>query len=67
MPMYEYECKQCGHTFEKLVFVSDSSKVRCPKCGGAQNEQLFSTFSSKNDDGSTVAAGTGSCGTSRFT
>lgn len=67
MPMYEYECKRCGHTYEKLVFSSDRSKVRCPECGGDQNEQLFSTFSSKNDDASIATVGSRQCGESRFT
>ena len=30
MPMYEYACEDCSHTFETLVFNGD--KVECPEC-----------------------------------
>ena len=43
MPLYEYRCDECGHTFEKLVFHLED-KVQCPKCqGGVQ--KLMSPFS----------------------
>lgn len=42
MPLYEYECKKCGHRFEKIVTkFSDPPETACPKCGGAV-EQLLS-------------------------
>ena len=31
MPVYEYTCERCGHTFEKIVFQKEE-EVRCPKC-----------------------------------
>jgi putative FmdB family regulatory protein len=34
MPTYEYECKRCGHTFEKFHSISASPPKRCPKCRG---------------------------------
>lgn len=34
MPLYEYECKQCGHRFEKIQKFSDEPEKICPKCGG---------------------------------
>jgi putative FmdB family regulatory protein len=43
MPLYEYKCKQCGHTFERLVF-HDQAGVRCPECGG-RVAKLMSPFS----------------------
>ena len=41
MPLYEYECKKCGHRFEKLRKFSDKPIKKCPECGGAV-EQLIS-------------------------
>lgn len=41
MPLYEYRCKKCGHTFEKIQQFSDRPVKKCPKCGGAV-EQLLS-------------------------
>ncbi len=33
MPIYEYGCDICGHTFERLQKVSDSPVKDCPECG----------------------------------
>jgi putative FmdB family regulatory protein len=41
MPLYEYQCKKCGHRFEKIVKFSDKPIKKCPECGGAL-EQLIS-------------------------
>lgn len=32
MPIYEYECKSCGHTHEELQKLSDSPLIVCPSC-----------------------------------
>ena len=34
MPLYEYECDQCGHRFEVIRRFSDPPLAACPKCGG---------------------------------
>jgi putative FmdB family regulatory protein len=41
MPLYEYECKKCGHRFEKILKFSDKPMKKCPDCGGVV-EQLIS-------------------------
>lgn len=41
MPLYEYQCKKCGHRFEKIQKFSDKMIKKCPECGGAV-EQLLS-------------------------
>lgn len=41
MPLYEYQCKKCGHRFEKIQKFSDKMIRKCPECGGAV-EQLLS-------------------------
>jgi putative FmdB family regulatory protein len=41
MPLYEYECKKCGHRFEKIQKFSDKMVKTCPECGG-QVEQMIS-------------------------
>ena len=34
MPIYEYQCPKCQHTFEEWVKASDSlGQEPCPKCG----------------------------------
>ena len=41
MPLYEYQCKKCGHLFEKIQKFSDKPVKKCPECGG-QVEQTIS-------------------------
>ena len=43
MPIYEYNCEQCSHKFDKLV-ISLDSQVKCPLCQG-DVKKLMSTFS----------------------
>ncbi len=33
MPIYEYKCKTCDHTFEKLQSFSAGQFQSCPRCG----------------------------------
>jgi putative FmdB family regulatory protein len=41
VPLYEYRCAKCGHTFEKIESVSAPRRRKCPKCG-ARAERLHS-------------------------
>lgn len=40
MPLYEYECKKCGHRFEKILKFSDKPIKKCPDCGGAVEQMI---------------------------
>ena len=42
MPIYEYECRACGHQFEALQKVSDAPLRKCPECGKPQLRKLMS-------------------------
>jgi putative FmdB family regulatory protein len=33
MPVYEYECEQCGVRFERLQRMADRPLTDCPECG----------------------------------
>jgi putative FmdB family regulatory protein len=33
MPIYEYECEDCGHTLDALQKLSDAPLRDCPSCG----------------------------------
>lgn len=33
MPIYEFECTDCGDQFERLQKLSDPDPTVCPKCG----------------------------------
>ena len=41
MPLYEYQCRKCGHRFEKIQKFSDPEVKKCPECGG-KVERLLS-------------------------
>ncbi len=32
MPIYEYQCQDCGHELEKLQKMSDAALTDCPSC-----------------------------------
>jgi putative FmdB family regulatory protein len=43
MPIYEYECRECGHRFEYLV-LRTTPPAECPSCKKTNLEQLISAF-----------------------
>ena len=45
MPIYEYGCQGCGHTFEQLQKVSDGPPSACPSCEGPEIKKLVSRTS----------------------
>ncbi len=40
MPLYEYTCRKCDHTFETLV--RNGETVECPECHSDRLERLLS-------------------------
>jgi putative FmdB family regulatory protein len=40
MPLYEYQCKKCGHRFEKIQKFSDKPVKKCPRCGGPVEQTI---------------------------
>lgn len=41
MPIYGYECEQCGHQFEVFQSMSDAPLRECPECKGALHKKLY--------------------------
>jgi putative FmdB family regulatory protein len=39
MPMYDFECTQCGHAFETVI-PSDAPSPPCPECGAATDRLM---------------------------
>ena len=35
MPTYEYQCKKCGHRFEKFQQITEAPLKSCPNCHGS--------------------------------
>ena len=49
MPIYEFECRQCGEQFEELVRTEAEAKIlTCPHCSGKRVVKLFSAFGFKS-------------------
>ena len=42
MPLYEYECNDCEHRFERIQKFSDPLLSTCPVCSGAVRKLLSS-------------------------
>ena len=42
MPIYEYECRDCGHQFEAMRKVSAGPPDACPSCGEDALQKLVS-------------------------
>jgi putative FmdB family regulatory protein len=43
MPIYEYECRQCGRRFQKLIMkTQEEASLSCAGCGGRKLDRLIS-------------------------
>jgi putative FmdB family regulatory protein len=61
MPLYEYDCQDCGAHAE--ILVRGQETLHCPACEGTQLQRTLSTFAvSTGRRPSSGAAAPGSCG-----
>jgi putative FmdB family regulatory protein len=44
MPVYEFECEECGERFEELT-AAGTERLDCPACGSRRTRRLLSTVS----------------------
>jgi putative FmdB family regulatory protein len=47
VPVYEYQCSDCGHKFDVVATLAEKEaglKPKCPKCGRLRANQVFSRF-----------------------
>jgi putative FmdB family regulatory protein len=60
MPIFEYDCDDCGAFFDALVQdLSAESAVNCPDCGSKRKTKRLSLFSAKSAGEPMKAAGGG--------
>ena len=45
MPLYDFQCRNCGHRFDDLV--RQASDAVCPECDSRKVERLISSFAVK--------------------
>lgn len=43
MPIFDYQCSKCGHTFDALQKLGEAALKKCPECGANALEKLLST------------------------
>ena len=43
MPIFDYQCKKCGHSFDALQKLGEAPLEKCPECGKPALEKLVST------------------------
>ncbi len=63
MPVFEYECKNCGSSFERIVFQGDKEKISCPECSETNVKKLLSSTGFMKTNGISRTFGSNSCGT----
>lgn len=42
MPVYDYQCKSCGHEFSREQRITENPVKKCPKCGAMKSKRLIS-------------------------
>ncbi len=60
MPIFEYECRECGSKFEKFV-PSSLEKVTCKSCASPRVAQMLSVFAVTGHSEGMAAAEPGPC------
>jgi putative FmdB family regulatory protein len=52
MPIYEFNCSTCDHSFEELVRSAEAiNEVACPQCGSRHVRRKISLFAAKSASG----------------
>jgi putative FmdB family regulatory protein len=63
MPIYEYTCKSCKKSFEKLVrSMNSEDRVSCPECGSEQTARALSLFAVGAEGAKSSAGERPACG-----
>ena len=61
MPLFTYECKECGHVTEFLETLGKKGVHVCEDCGSKKMQKVFATFAAHS--GSTSSSAGSSCPT----
>ncbi|HEY8429336.1 MAG TPA: zinc ribbon domain-containing protein [Sandaracinaceae bacterium] len=64
MPLFDFQCRSCGHRFEELV--SGSSAPACPSCASTELDKELGAFAVGSGARDVAPAGPcGACGDPR--
>jgi putative FmdB family regulatory protein len=63
MPLYEYECENCGHVFELRHGMNEETVTQCPECHGKTSQKISggTGFIIKGSGGGNAGNRSGSC------
>lgn len=61
MPIFDFECSDCGNKFDLLIANKDKDKAQCPKCGSSNVKQLLSVFATTSSGSSSSQGSCQSC------
>lgn len=62
MPVYEYECQECGRRFDALRSMSQAdAPIACQGCESQNTSRALSVFFASSG-GKVIAGGNGGCG-----
>jgi putative FmdB family regulatory protein len=61
MPIFEYQCRDCGTKFEKIVS-SATNHVTCKKCDSGKVEKMLSIFAVSGSSAKYASSEPGPCG-----
>ncbi len=62
MPIFEFQCEECGEIFEELVFGGNVKEVICKKCKSPKVKKLISQVAFRSGNKFVSASGS-SCST----
>jgi putative FmdB family regulatory protein len=58
MPIYEFDCRECGKPFESLVLGFSTDNVRCPDCDSQNVKKKISSFAVKGGQSASIGFNT---------
>jgi putative FmdB family regulatory protein len=61
MPLFEYQCSECGAVTEFLESASAKGPHACSKCGSKKTARKLSTFAAQMGSSSAPSCADGSC------
>lgn len=44
MPIFDFQCQECGKKFDLMISNADKAKATCPDCKSSNLKQMLSLF-----------------------
>ncbi|MGB9762295.1 MAG: FmdB family zinc ribbon protein [Caldimicrobium sp.] len=59
MPIFEFQCEECGEIFEELLFSSNFENIKCKRCKSSKVHKLISQVAYKSEGKFVSSSGSG--------